>query len=158
MACALMAVAIATLLFVSTMMYNQACCDALAPALESQHADEGRAFTQVYAIVTGIGTIDRMRKRGPKGNFAPVPWVDVFGVDPLPMWFLPTDVKYRDFHRVMGCVSSWGASVSMLSSSNSLTRTRACRYKVATWEIAPGPQIGALDPLPLKTGSGPAQV
>jgi hypothetical protein len=80
MACALMAVAIATLLFVSTMMYNQ-----------------------VYAIVTGIGTIDRMRKRGPKGNFAPVPWVDVFGVDPLPMWFLPTDVKYRDFHRVMGC-------------------------------------------------------
>lgn len=110
MACALMAVAIATLLFVSTMMYNQ-----------------------VYAIVTGIGTIDRMRKRGPKGNFAPVPWVDVFGVDPLPMWFLPTDVKYRDFHRVMG-------------------------YKVATWEIAPGPQIGALDPLPLKAGSGPAQV
>ena len=65
---------------------------------------------QVYAIVTGIGTIDRMRKRGPKGNFAAVPWVDVFGVDPLPMWFLPTDVKYRDFHRVMG-------------------------YKVATWEI-----------------------
>ena len=79
MSCALMAVAIATLLFVSTMMYNQ-----------------------VYAIVTGIGTIDRMRKRGPKGNFAPVPWVDVFAVDPLPMWLLPTDVKYRDFHRVMG--------------------------------------------------------
>lgn len=41
-------------------------------------------------------------KRGPKGNFAPVPWVDVFGVDPWPMYLLPTDVKYRDFHRVMG--------------------------------------------------------
>merc|ERR1712070_952046 len=107
MACALMAVSIATLMFVATMMYNQ-----------------------IYAIVTGIGTIDRMRKRGPKGNFAPVPWVDVFGVDPWPMYFLPTDVKYRDFHRVMG-------------------------YKVATWEIAPGPQIGALDPLPLKAGAGP---
>ena len=66
----LLAVSIATLLFVATMMYNQ-----------------------VYAIVTGIGTIDRMRKRGPKGNFAPVPWVDVFGVDPWPMYLLPTDVK-----------------------------------------------------------------
>lgn len=91
MVAALLAVSIATLMFVSTMMYNQ-----------------------IYAIVTGIGTIDRMRKRGPKGNFAPVPWVDVFGVDPWPMYLLPTDVKYRDFHRVMG-------------------------YKVATWEIAPGP-------------------
>ncbi|KAK7253378.1 protein-cysteine S-palmitoyltransferase [Aureococcus anophagefferens] len=88
---ALLAVSIATLMFVATMMYNQ-----------------------IYAIVTGIGTIDRMRKRGPKGNFAPVPWVDVFGVDPWPMYLLPTDVKYRDFHRVMG-------------------------YKVATWEISPGP-------------------
>lgn len=88
---ALLAVSCATLLFVSTMMYNQ-----------------------VYAVVTGIGTIDRMRKRGPKGSFAPVPWVDVFGVDPWPMWLLPTDVKYRDFHRVMG-------------------------YKVATWEISPSP-------------------
>jgi len=78
-------------MFVATMMYNQ-----------------------IYAIVTGVGTIDRMRKRGPKGNFAPVPWVDVFGVDPWPMYLLPTDVKYRDFHRVMG-------------------------YKVATWEIAPTP-------------------
>ena len=41
-------------------------------------------YNQVSPIVTGIGTIDRMRKRGPKGNFAPVPWVDVFGVDPGP--------------------------------------------------------------------------
>ena len=111
----------------------------------------------MYAIVTGIGTIDRMRKRGPKGNFAPVPWVDVFGVDPLPMWFLPTDVKYRDFHRVMGCVRGGAReSFSMASPFDDLARIR--RYKVATWEIAPGPQIGALDPLPLKTGSGPAQV
>jgi len=88
---ALLGISIASLLFVATMTYNQ-----------------------VYAIVTGIGTIDRMRKRGPKGNFAPVPWVDVFGVDPWPLYLLPTDVKYRDFHRVMG-------------------------YKVATWEISPGP-------------------
>lgn len=107
--------------------------------------------------MTGIGTIDRMRKRGPKGNFAPVPWVDVFGVDPLPMWFLPTDVKYRDFHRVMGCVSSHSRPHSPRFQLNA-ARTRDHRYKVATWEIAPGPQIGALDPLPLKAGSGPAQV
>eukprot|EP00633_Aureoumbra_lagunensis_P003129 CAMPEP_0197287388 /NCGR_PEP_ID=MMETSP0890-20130614/3689_1 /TAXON_ID=44058 ORGANISM="Aureoumbra lagunensis, Strain CCMP1510" /NCGR_SAMPLE_ID=MMETSP0890 /ASSEMBLY_ACC=CAM_ASM_000533 /LENGTH=108 /DNA_ID=CAMNT_0042756967 /DNA_START=555 /DNA_END=881 /DNA_ORIENTATION=+ len=105
MVIALLVIALATLLFVSTMMYNQ-----------------------IYAIVTGIGTIDRMRKRGPKGNFAPVPWVDVFGVDPWPMYLLPTDVKYRDFHRVMG-------------------------YKVATWEIAPTP----VPPIPdeAKPASGP---
>ena len=73
LAYALLGISIATL-SVATMMYNQ-----------------------VYAIVTGIGTIDRMRKRGPKGNFAPVPWVDVFGVDHWPLYLLPTDVKYRDF-------------------------------------------------------------
>lgn len=39
MVAALLAVSIATLMFVSTMMYNQ-----------------------IYAIVTGIGTIDRMRE------------------------------------------------------------------------------------------------
>jgi ribosomal protein L40E len=108
---ALLAVSIATLMFVATMMYNQ-----------------------IYAIVTGIGTIDRMRKRGPKGNFAPVPWVDVFGVDPWPMYLLPTDVKYRDFHRVMG-------------------------YKVATWEISPGPIAppnDMADPPPAKPAPPPA--
>ena len=90
-------------------------------------------YNQVYAIVTGIGTIDRMRKRGPKGNFAPVPWVDVFGVDPWPLYLLPTDVKYRDFHRVMG-------------------------YKVATWEISPGPVAVPRDepPSPPLTPSRPA--
>jgi ribosomal protein L40E len=110
LAYALLGISIATLLFVATMMYNQ-----------------------VYAIVTGIGTIDRMRKRGPKGNFAPVPWVDVFGVDPWPLYLLPTDVKYRDFHRVMG-------------------------YKVATWEISPGPVAVPRDepPSPPLTPSRPA--
>ena len=75
MVIALFAITIATLMFVSTMMYNQ-----------------------VYAIVTGVGTIDRMRKRGPKGNFAPVPWVDVFGVDPWPMYVH----SYLPAHALLG--------------------------------------------------------
>jgi len=55
------------------------------------------------------------------------------------MYLLPTDVKYRDFHRVMG-------------------------YKVATWEISPNPPMGppadagAADDAPAAPQSGSSVV
>lgn len=60
----------------------------------------------VYGIMTGIGTIDRMKKKA-AGTFADseedsIPLVDVFGIGPYYTWLLPIDPMFPDFDQVMG--------------------------------------------------------
>jgi hypothetical protein len=57
---------------------------------------------QIYGVVNGVGTIDRMKiKRGQHVRAKPVPFKDVFGVG---FWFFhafPTNVKFDDEDRVL---------------------------------------------------------
>ena len=74
---------IASLLFTSSMIMNVA-----------------------YGLLTGIGTIDRLKKKA-TGTVAdsteePVPLKDVFGTGGYLGWLLPTDPVFPDYDRVMG--------------------------------------------------------
>lgn len=60
----------------------------------------------VYGLMTGIGTIDRLKKKTTgtmsDSDEEPIPLQDVFGMDPIWMWFVPTDPLFPDYDRVMG--------------------------------------------------------
>lgn len=57
---------------------------------------------QVYGIVTGLGTIDRMKsKKGVKKVSSPVPFRHIFG-DNLCFFFLPFEPKFRHPELVLG--------------------------------------------------------
>jgi palmitoyltransferase ZDHHC3/7/25 len=60
----------------------------------------------VYGLLTGIGTIDRLKKKASNtmndSDEEPVPLKDVFGIGPLWTWPLPIDPLFDDFDRVMG--------------------------------------------------------
>jgi hypothetical protein len=75
--------AVATLLFVSSMLLNV-----------------------VYGLVTGIGTIDRLKKKA-NGTLAeamdePLALKDVFGIQGYWTWLLPVDPVFEDYDKVMG--------------------------------------------------------
>ena len=74
---------IATLLFVSSMLMNV-----------------------TYGIMTGIGTIDRLKKKASgeieDSDEEPLPLQDIFGIEGFWTWFLPVDPVYEDFDRVLG--------------------------------------------------------
>jgi hypothetical protein len=60
----------------------------------------------IYGIMTGIGTIDRMKKKA-AGTMAlsdeePLPLKNIFGVAPLWQWFLPVDPVFEDCGAVFG--------------------------------------------------------
>ena len=59
-----------------------------------------------YGIMTGIGTIDRLKKKATntmsQSDEEPVLLTDVFGVAGLWSWFLPIDPVFDDYDRVMG--------------------------------------------------------
>lgn len=59
-----------------------------------------------YGIMTGIGTIDRLKKKATntmsQSDEEPVVLTDVFGVAGLWSWFLPIDPVFDDYDRVMG--------------------------------------------------------
>ena len=59
-------------------------------------------YNQVYAVLTGIGTIDRMKRRARHLHHQPVPWADVFGVDSFLLWPLPVTPTFDDEDRVLG--------------------------------------------------------
>lgn len=61
-----------------------------------------RSNNQVYAILTGIGTIDRMKRRARHLHHMPLKWTDVFGNDFFLLWFLPTDPTFDDEDNVLG--------------------------------------------------------
>ena len=57
-----------------------------------------------YGIMTGIGTIDRLKKKATNtmhiSDEEPIPLKDIFGIDPFWMWLLPLDPLFDDFDRV----------------------------------------------------------
>jgi hypothetical protein len=60
----------------------------------------------MYAIFTGVGTIDRLKKKATntwhESTQEPVPWTDIFGIGPFWTWPLPIDPMFDDYDRVMG--------------------------------------------------------
>jgi hypothetical protein len=59
-----------------------------------------------YGIMTGIGTIDRLKKKATNtmniSDEEPIPLKDIFGIGPLWTWFLPLDPLFDDYDRVLG--------------------------------------------------------
>ena len=59
-----------------------------------------------YGIMTGIGTIDRLKKKASNtmniSDEEPIPLTDIFGVGPIWTWPLPVDPIFDDYDRVLG--------------------------------------------------------
>ena len=59
----------------------------------------------VYGIMTGIGTIDRLKKKATNSmndsEEAPVPLTYIFGIGPLWTWPFPMDPIFEDYDQVM---------------------------------------------------------
>jgi palmitoyltransferase ZDHHC3/7/25 len=59
-----------------------------------------------YGIMTGIGTIDRLKKKATNtmldSDEEPIPLTDIFGIGPLWTWVFPIDPIFRDFDNVHG--------------------------------------------------------
>ena len=64
----------------------------------------------LYGLLTGIGTIDRLKKKATDTMEAseeePTPLADIFGIAPFWQWPLPTDPIFDDYDRVMGFSTS----------------------------------------------------
>eukprot|EP00980_Cylindrotheca_fusiformis_P014415 scaffold3840_cov129-Cylindrotheca_fusiformis.AAC.11 len=60
----------------------------------------------VYGIMTGIGTIDRLKKKANGTLYdsmdEPVPLKDVFGIQGYWTWIFPVDPVFEDYDRIMG--------------------------------------------------------
>lgn len=60
----------------------------------------------IYGILTGIGTIDRLKKKASstmnESIEEPVPLIDIFGIGPWWTWPLPIDPLFEDYDVVMG--------------------------------------------------------
>lgn len=60
----------------------------------------------VYGIMTGIGTIDRLKKKATNtmedSLEEPVPLNDIFGIGPWYTWPFPVDPLFDDYDNVMG--------------------------------------------------------
>jgi hypothetical protein len=59
-----------------------------------------------YGIMTGIGTIDRLKKKATDTGFyseeEPIELKDIFGIQGYWTWALPMDPVLEDYDRVMG--------------------------------------------------------
>jgi palmitoyltransferase ZDHHC3/7/25 len=59
-----------------------------------------------YGIMTGIGTIDRLKKKATntmsQSDEEPIQLIDVFGVGGYYSWFIPIDPIFEEYDRVMG--------------------------------------------------------
>mmetsp|Transcript_61445 Transcript_61445/g.150388 ORF Transcript_61445/g.150388 Transcript_61445/m.150388 type:complete len:447 (+) Transcript_61445:177-1517(+) len=60
----------------------------------------------VYGIMTGIGTIDRLKKKATDtmqdSLEEPIPLQDIFGIGPWYTWPIPVDPLFEDYDNVMG--------------------------------------------------------
>ena len=58
------------------------------------------------AIITGIGTIDRVKRRAKKtllnSDDEPMLLTDIFGISGYHTWFIPVDPVFEDYDRIMG--------------------------------------------------------
>lgn len=76
-------IAVATLLFVSSMIMNV-----------------------TYGIMTGVGTIDRLKKKASnkngEGEEEPLKLKDIFGIQGYWTWVLPIDPVFEDYDLVLG--------------------------------------------------------
>ena len=59
-----------------------------------------------YGIMTGIGTIDRLKKKADDTVYTseeePIPLEDIFGIAGYWTWPIPIDPIFPDYDRVMG--------------------------------------------------------
>lgn len=59
-----------------------------------------------YGLMTGIGTIDRLKKKAQNtmslSDEEPIPLKDVFGIAGYHTWPFPIDPVFEDYDRVMG--------------------------------------------------------
>jgi|AntAceMinimDraft_5_1070358.scaffolds.fasta_scaffold136019_1 hypothetical protein len=58
-------------------------------------------YNQAYAVNTGVGTIDRMKRRA-NPHAQPIPWTDVFGHGTVWLWLLPTAPAFKSVDKVLG--------------------------------------------------------
>jgi hypothetical protein len=60
----------------------------------------------IYGIMTGIGTIDRLKKKASQtimeSDEEPIPLVHIFGINPYYTWLLPIDPIFPNYDTVMG--------------------------------------------------------
>ena len=60
----------------------------------------------IYGIMTGIGTIDRLKKKASQtimeSEEEPIPLVHIFGMNPYYTWILPIDPIFPNYDTVMG--------------------------------------------------------
>lgn len=60
----------------------------------------------IYGIMTGIGTIDRLKKKAMDtmllSEEEPIPLKDIFGIAGYHTWPFPIDPVFEDFDRVVG--------------------------------------------------------
>lgn len=60
----------------------------------------------IYGIMTGIGTIDRLKKKASGTLYdaedEPMPLKDIFGIQGYWTWFLPVDPVFQDYDTIMG--------------------------------------------------------
>jgi len=59
-----------------------------------------------YGLMTGIGTIDRLKKKATNtmatSDEEPIALTDVFGIAGIHTWPFPVDPVFEDYDRVMG--------------------------------------------------------
>lgn len=59
-----------------------------------------------YGIMTGIGTIDRLKKKATNtmntSDEEPIPLIEIFGIAGYHTWPFPVDPVFEDYDRVMG--------------------------------------------------------
>jgi hypothetical protein len=60
----------------------------------------------VYGVMTGIGTIDRLKKKAGNTMYVaedePVPLENIFGIAGFWTWWLPIDPVFQDYDQVVG--------------------------------------------------------
>ena len=58
--------------------------------------------TQIYNLMTGVGTIDRMQMRKNQADvFQPIPFNHVFGDEAPYRWFIPTEPRFENVETVL---------------------------------------------------------
>ena len=70
------------------------------------HSTSSMLMNVLYGVLTGIGTIDRLKKKATntmsQSDEEPIALIDVFGIAPIWTWPFPTDPIFDDYDRVMG--------------------------------------------------------
>ena len=100
----------------------------------------------VYGILTGIGTIDRLKKKATStindSIEEPVALIDIFGIGPWWTWPLPMDPLFEDFDRVVGF-----STPQRLLREQILREQQQQQQQQGTTETEGGLNIGQLPPV-----------